>query len=96
MMSQVTGPLTNLGPAIARRASRLGRKAALAAMIGAVLVGSSVASAQLAPRAKEALQPPTISGKSEDGQGWAVTAAVLFLILSIIATIIPSKRGHQD
>lgn len=75
---------------------RTRRAAALLAGVLLVCQGSSVALGQLSAKPKEPLQPPTISGKSDDSQVWAVAGSAFFLLLCVVATIIPSKRGHQD
>jgi hypothetical protein len=79
-----------------RAAARRGRGlAVLAAGLG-VALSAGTTLGQLSVKPKEPLAPPTISGKSDDSQVWAVAGSLLFLMLCIVATIIPSKRGHQD
>jgi hypothetical protein len=45
---------------------------------------------------EEALLPPTISGKSDESQVWAITGSFFFIVLTLVVTMIPPKRGHQD
>lgn len=74
-----------------RRSSRV----LTSVLAGLAVAGvSSLASAQTTPNSK--IEPPTVSGKSDEGQGWGIFMLVVLMLVVVGATMLPTKRSHQD
>lgn len=75
------------------------RRNTLGTILALALLGATASSALgqgFGPKKEEKLLPPAIQGKNDDSQIWGITGSVVFLIVTLVATLVPPKRGHQD
>ncbi|MCU0688247.1 MAG: hypothetical protein MUE97_00680 [Phycisphaerales bacterium] len=80
------------------RVIRPASRGVAAIVLGACMLlgpGATGASAQPANQ-RAVLEPPTVTGKSEEGQGWGIFGMFLIFLLLLGAAMVPTKRGHQD
>jgi hypothetical protein len=71
---------------------------ALAALVAAAALAAAAmpAAAQTPPPAAEPLRPPTPGRPDKPPSAWNYMALVVIGGLVLGASLIPSKRGHQD
>lgn len=77
--------------------SRALRPAAAMVLGAGMLFGAGTSTAAAQPANQRAvLEPPTVTGKSDEGQGWGIFGMFLIFLLLLGAAMVPTKRGHQD
>jgi hypothetical protein len=66
-------------------------------VLAGLIVGCSalVAHGQ-AGQPQSKIEPPGVTGKSEEGQAWGIFAVFVLMLVVVGAAIVPTKRGHQD